>query len=516
MRALLAIAQADFRERVRRTSFLVLLAAALAVVYGYVPPRSAAYVTFSFGNTRGLYNSAWVGVLVSILDMVVFSLLGFYVVRDAVERDERTGVGQILATTPMTRVQYTLGKFLSNTAVLGCAAGVTLVMAAVMQQVRGEVRHLDVVQLCLPFLFLVVPGVALVAATAVVFETFRLLRGVKGSVLYFFLWIAVLTIPVAQAASGHQKPWLDPLGWSTPMSDIQTSVRAHFPDYNGGVNAGVTVSRTPMRTFLWEGEEWAPVAPWRLFWLLVAVAVAAAAAVPFHRFDPERMPRRTTTGRTAPGRAARSLRRRWTPLFERLASRSAGLTLLWAEWGLLVRGRRMGWGVVALGLWVACLLSPLELVRRTLLPVAWLWPLAAWAEMGNHEARHRTEALVFVCPHPLGRQLPAAYGAGVFLSALLGSSAAVRFLAARDWPALAAWAVGACFVPALALALGALSGGPRLFEITYLLVWYAGLLNRLPLFDFLASGTGPTVGFLAATLALLCVATLARAGRLRS
>jgi hypothetical protein len=513
---LFAIARADFRERVRRASFLVLMAATVGAAYGFVPARDARYVTFSFGAIRGLYNSAWIGTLVSILDMVVLALFGFYVIRDAVERDERTGVGQILATTPMTRVQYTLGKFLSHTAVMGCVAAVTLFMAAVMQEVRGEVRHIDVVQLVLPFLLLVVPGLALVAALAVLFETLWLVRGVRGSILYFFLWIFVLTIPAAQAANGHVRPWLDPFGWSAPLSGIQAAVRGHFPDYNGDVNVGVTIRHAPVRTFTWSGMDWRPVAPWRAFWLLVAVAVAALAALPFHRFEPERMPRRTTSARPARGKATRGFRRRWTPLVERLVSGSRGLTLLWAELALLLRARRRGWGLVALGLWVACLFSPLDVVRRFLLPVAWMWPLAAWAEMGNQEARHRTEALVFVCPRPLRRQLPAAYGAGVLLTALLGSGAALRFAAARAWPELAAFGVGALFVPALALAAGALSRGPRLFEVTYLLVWYMGLLNGLPLFDFLKPNPATSAGFLVATLALLLLATAARVRRLRT
>jgi hypothetical protein len=44
--------------------------------------------------------------------------VGFFVIKNAVERDRRTGVGQILATTPISKLQYTLGKTLSNFAVL--------------------------------------------------------------------------------------------------------------------------------------------------------------------------------------------------------------------------------------------------------------------------------------------------------------------------------------------------------------------------------------------------------------
>ncbi len=516
MRTILAIARADFLERVRRASFLVLLAGTVAAAYGFVPARSAGYTTMSFSHAGGLYNSAWMGTLVAVLDMVMLSLLGFYVVRDAVERDERTGVGQILATTPMTRSQYTLGKFCSHTLVLFCVGAVTLVMAAVMQEVRGEVRRLEPLQLALPFLLLVLPGVALVAAVAVFFETFRPLRGARGSVLYFFLWISVLSLTTRLLVGGRgARPWLDPLGLAEPLLAIQSAVHAHFPDATGSVLVGVNVTDAPVRTFLWGGMDWASLAPWRGLWALVAVALAAIAALPFHRFNPEGLPQRS---REASGDRARRRRPRWRPTrpFERLVSHSRGLTVLWAELALLLRDRRRGWALVAAGLWAGCLLMPTQVVRQYLLPLAWVWPLAAWADMGSQEARHRTEALVFVCPHPVRLQLWGAYGAGVLLTALLGSGAALRFAAARAWPELLACAVASLFIPALALATGVLSGGPRLFEVTYLLVWYLGPLNRLAPLDFLAPKAATSAGFLSATLGLLCLAMAGRARRLRS
>ncbi len=515
MRTVVAIARADFLERVRRASFLVLLAGTVAAAYGFVPARSAGYVTMSFGHAGGLYNSAWIGSLVAVLDMVVLSLVGFYVVRDAVERDERTGVGQILATTPMTRVQYTLGKFFSHTLLLGCVGAVTLVMAAVMQELRAEVTTLEPLQLLLPFLLLVLPGVALVAGVALLFETFRPLRGARGSVLYFFLWIGLLMLPTAQTAdAARPRPWLDPLGWAAPLLAMKAAVAAHFPDYRGAVNVGVTVTDTPLHTFLWPGMDWGRVVGWRLLWAAVALALAALAALPFHRFDPEKLPRHSPGERVQTGRPPR---RRW-PLasaLQRLVGHSRGATVLLAELALLVRERRRGWALVAAGLWVGCLLAPTEVVRHFLLPAAWLWPLAAWAGMGSQEARHRTEALVFVCPHPLRRQLPAAYAAGVLVTVAAGSGAALRFLAARAWPEMLAFSVASLFIPALALACGVLSRGPRLFEVTYLLVWYLGPVNAMPLLDFLSPTTAASRGFLLATVALWGLAGWGRGRRLR-
>jgi hypothetical protein len=59
-----------------------------------------------------------------------------------------------------------------------------------------------------------------------------------------------------------------------------------------------------------------------------------------------------------------------------------------------------------------------------------------------------------------------------------------------------------------------MSRGTRLFEVTYCLVWYLGLFNGAPFFDFLAPKGAASGGFLLATLVPLLAATAARARRL--
>jgi len=80
------------------------------------PPPAEDYIRL--GDYRGVYTSAWIGVMVSMVTTCFVSLVGFYIVKNAIDRDRQTGVGQILATTPLSKSSYLLGKFLSNFAVL--------------------------------------------------------------------------------------------------------------------------------------------------------------------------------------------------------------------------------------------------------------------------------------------------------------------------------------------------------------------------------------------------------------
>ena len=113
-RAIFALARADFLERVRRYSFLLTMLFALFLGYGAATGR----ITIRLGDYRGVYTSAWIGGLVTLVTTAWVSMIGFYIVKGSVDGDRRTGVGQILAATPLSKPAYTVGKFLSNFGVL--------------------------------------------------------------------------------------------------------------------------------------------------------------------------------------------------------------------------------------------------------------------------------------------------------------------------------------------------------------------------------------------------------------
>jgi hypothetical protein len=141
--------------------------------------------------------------------------------------------------------------------------------------------------------------------------------------------------------------------------------------------------------------------------------------------------------------------------------------------------------------------------------------------MGTREARQGTEQLVFSIAHPLSRQLPACWLAGVLVAMLTGSGTGLRLLLARDSAGLAAWAGGALFIPTLALALGVWSTSSKLFEVIYTLLWYIGPANQTAPLDYMgatgvSSRSGTPLVFLTCTLILGALALVGRKRQIRS
>jgi hypothetical protein len=91
--------------------------------------------------------------------------------------------------------------------------------------------------------------------------------------------------------------------------------------------------------------------------------------------------------------------------------------------------------------------------------------------------------------------------AGLTIALLAGSGMLLRAAWGGEAAHLKALLVGALFVPTLALALGTASGTRKLFEMSYLLIWYLGPVNRLVPLDFpgvtpaAAAGTIPLISW---------------------
>ncbi|MBV9718254.1 MAG: hypothetical protein JOZ77_02980 [Candidatus Eremiobacteraeota bacterium] len=511
-RVVLSVARADFFERSRRYQYLATLVVTLVAGIFFVPPRGANYVAFTVDGYRGIYNSAWMGAMMAMLATTALSLFGFYLVKSAIAVDRATRVGEIVASTRASRLEYIGGKWLGNVAVLTSLTLLLMADAVIMQLVRGEDRTIDLIAIASPFLVVLLPVILLVSAVAVLFEAIQFLRGGAGNVTYFFLWIAGLSLGAAPA-SKIPSPWNDPLGIMAVGQQINGALAKIAPHIHKDVDLLLGGSRSTERYFVWHGFAWsaADVAG-RLIWCLVAFAIVVLAARLFDRFADGAQPTRERAAKPWQSALARTAERVSAPIFDRLFAGDFGALVL-AELRLMLKGSNIWWYVVAIGLWIATLVSPAT-AQSALLDLAWLWPILKWSQIGTRECAFNTEGFVFPSLQPLRRQYVAMWISGIALALLMGSGSIVHWLIAADWIAVAAVVAGAVFVPTLALACGAISGTSRLFEIVYLVLWYVGPMNNVPDLDFTRPSGVPMA--MTATVVLAVVAFAMRRIRLRS
>ncbi len=494
---LYSVAHADFQERVRRYSYLLTLGFAVFLAIAVLMKK----IVLRLNDYRGVPEATWAGASMALVCTVFISLVGFYIVKNAIQRDRATRVGILLATTPLSKPAYMMGKTISNFAVLASmvaalAATAALIPLFIRQGAADYWRSIPT------FLLVSLPAVALVSALAVLFESASWLRGGFGNVLYFFLWCSLLWLGVVTT-------WVDFSAIGLYFHSMDAAVQSVAPGYVHGLQLNI-LDREAARTFPWNGIAWTPALVLsRLAWLPFSVVIAWMAAAFFDRFDPANA-RNVKTAKTSKSGEAIPAANLWTgsarltPL-PAAAGHGSFVNLAIAEFRLLVKGAHWIWLLGAAGLLIASLVTPLHIARHLLVAI-WIWPLLLWAKMGMRERYFATAPFILSSPNAPYRQLAAAWISGVTLAGMVGAGVLVRFLIAGDLRSAFSWIVAASFIPALALSLGVWSGQSKAFEAIYTVWWYAGPLNRLPGLDFVTVSAGLQKPLIYLALSTLLVA----------
>lgn len=512
--------RADFLERTRRSSFFVTLGLAALIGFIFIPPADSTTLMFALGPWRGAYNSAWIGSVFGILLVISMPVLGFFLTKNTIERDRQTRVGQILATTPISKPMYVLGKWLSNLAVLTAMLIILNVMAVVMQLLRGEIFPIDYWALSAPIWLMGFPVIALTAALAVLFESISFLSTSAGNVIYFIAWYIVMdnfAVPgIFRYNIGMVEPWLDPLGVTHVLSSLQDIGQQVAPQFSGHINFGGAEFGITPQAVSFNGIQWtATIVLGRLIWSGIAALLALSASLPFDRFDPARssMDGKSFLQLLLPKRKSRQPIREpgfvlmesinLTPITRRM-SHSRFLSLLKAEFKLLVKGRPWWWYLIAVFISLLGLIGPADGWAVTL-ALAMIWPVIAWSSLGMRETFYETYKLTFSAEHPFARQFLASWLSAVLLAAIAVSGATVRMVAESGAERLALILLAVLFAPSLAMALGTWSNSSRLFEVVYLLWLFIGVNGAIPLDFMQVLQTEPNQFMLAAYFALTTV-----------
>lgn len=515
------IAKADFIERVRSYYFLIALGVCIFMIYSFVPPLDAGYRIISLGNYRGFYNSAWIGGMVAMC-VPFFALVSFYVVNYSVKRDIDTGVGQIIATTRITRLQYLTGKLLSNFSVLLLIILLIAIMTIVMFFIRGETHHLEIEKLILPLLIFLVPAMFIIAALALFFDSMTILSRGAINIFYFFLWILLISSSI----------WTYPIdifGMNTGMRELKHAISAVHPDWSGGFGMGINISgpQTGKKVFIWDGIIWSsPIILSRIYWMFAAFGLVLLASLGFNRFDTskirERQQRNSWSSRKNPSTpdeysSSSKIRYRDLPPAE---AKFSFLNLVRAELRLMMKGNSTIWMVFTSALFIVSIFTPLGFAYKITLPLLWFFQILILSNLGSREISNRSQEYIFSIAYPLRRQLSATMSAAALLMITLAIPVLIRVMISGNFYGVYAIVAGAIFIPAFAIASGILTGGSKVFEVIFTIMVYC-ILNAIPLFDFVGAIKGSReLGIahylLVITLLLLIVAFSARKRQVRN
>ena len=504
------VALADFRQRTRSRRLLAVFVVVAYVGYQInVGTFDLLYQDTVGGeliNYRGERTAAYVGLTSGVTGATVLLFFGYYLLSGSIARDRTTGVDELLASTPISDAAYLFGKWLSHVGMVVVLLS-TLGGAALVNHAVHGTGVTDPVWILGPIFLVGLPLGCAVAGVTVLFRSTRRLDGTLGNVVYLFGGMTLLTTVLAAGVESAPR-WirlLDVIGLYAAGEMTFDALLAVAPEYGGPpvANYGTGTIGGEVAKFHWDGGSWPA---WfyanRLGLVVLGGLSVLAAVVPYERYSPsEGANRRTLIDRferivpssLAGGSTAETGSRppeeiSLTPVEDR--SNGGGGRLLLQELRLLLRGHPWWWylgSIAVVGVGVTG-----DATGGAAVSIAAIWPLFVWSGMGYRPVHHRITPFIVSSRRPFG-QLLAEWAAGALVTAGVFGAALWPTIADTGVDGVAVLVGAVLFVPSLAQALGLWSGTRRLFEVTYLVLWYVGPLNGVPPLDF-AGATGATTG----------------------
>ncbi len=494
---IILLIKSNLIKQTRSRSFLLILLTSVFLGWLCVPAATDGYEIFYLGGVRGIYNSAWLGTIAALLSTILLWLPGFYLLRNQVSEDKRLKIGQILAATPVTRLQYIAGKVLSNFIVLCLLELLFLASFLVMQIIRGEALYISLFDYLQPFLVVTVPYLLVLAALTVLFDVFPGLMGAFGNVLIFIFWVTMTTLSVAMP----ENPF-DLFAIGKILQAMTKGARSAFPNIPAESGSfGFYTHTDPTPTFEWDGVSWdSSFLLSRLVWIGVSVGICVLASLVFDRFRKEHSEKNQQTSdfkqvtskrKTLSTKELPTVSRRNTISFASIIKGEARILtggLSKRRFLLLVAALILSWVTPLTQMrWGSCIL---------------LIPISVWSKEGCDKKQYFTKELLASCGYQSVKWW-ASWLVGLFIAYALSAGVIIRYLLAGEVSHALAWLVGAAFIPTLALALGTLSESSRFFEAVYIVWFYMGCINNMGVLDFLGIAQNNTLIYFIATVVLL-------------
>jgi hypothetical protein len=471
-----AITKADFLIRFRRTSTVVLFLLLCIAAYQWVPDVSTGRTLIQMSGRRAIYNSAAVGMASGLLCSFFILLTGYYMISNTIRRDIQTRAGFIIASTTVRNSEYLIGKFVGNIVFLSAIAAGYMISSMVMQLIRRE-APLEPLVFIKHYLLLLPPAICFVSVIALLFESIRFLSGRFGDVVYFFLWMATLSIGVvAEEQHANWPAFIDPTGIAMMMQQVKDIT------HSTEVSIGASQFDPTKPPFIFPGLS-ASGAWWirRLSSALFATPLLLVALAFFHRFDPVRL---KLSGQKAHQGWFQRINGLLKPITARLLRPRFGLgsgllNSIFAESSLTLRLYPMAilW---LIGSWVVgMLLSPSSL--RAFLPMLFASLVVIIADAPTREIRNDSTGLIF--SSPLLKQW---YVGWKFMSVCVLVILFMLVPMIRHPQTAMPLLIGTVLIASAATSFGILSHNPKTFVVLFLMFLYLVVNDggKTPYFDF--------------------------------
>lgn len=511
IRIIYEIARADFLQRVKQKSTLVAIVFMMYFSYLAVPSIEATYYNTVYGVDgtvayRGIYNSTWIGFLITFIVIVYMTLIGFFLSKNTVYRDKQTRVGEIIATSDLKYGNYLMGKAISNVVYLLLIVCVMVLITVFLQVIRDESTSVELINILIPITYVAVPAIIITSILSVIFESLPSMQTIGGGITYFCVWITIVMLSVlgnmkalipnemVQNIFAVVSKYVDVFGINSLSNMMSKGIIEKFPEFNGSFTLGSGIGITEIKTFEWDNINWefSMIIP-RILWVLVALFLLFIAAKRFRKKVILRNSYNRGYRKSKKNAKVKEIRGlscdNMTP-----AKMSKGkfslLDMIIEEINLNLRGVSIWWFIIQGTLILNIVPVPDNIAINSTIPAAFIVPVFVLARVGTLDTKYNTEKYLYATPNYKLNQLIAMWLSVFTLMLIIGSSTVIKVAFCGGIKNVLVLIIGIVFITSLSVFLGVVSCSSTLFEVIYILLWYIGPLNKMPYFDFLGISQG--------------------------
>ncbi len=510
MTGILSLLRLGMTKILRKYSFMAIAATIIFLGVFCVPSASAGYAVFDLGGVRGLYNSAWLGMLGAMLCSILLWLPGFYLLRNQITEDIQLRMQPMITATPISKIKYLSIKAGTNFLILITLQGLFLISFMIMQLIRQEDINITIAHYMAPFITVSLPALCVVASLSIFFDVIPFLKGVFGNILIFLIWILGSSMSVAMP----QNPY-DLFGIGFLLDQLLQSVKQFYPSISTSVGSFgyFPIDRT-IPTFYFDSVVYSrQFLAARLMWIGISILIIIISAILFNRLKFKTSANDCATIRNSAHsfQAVESFYP-YKPVFLpkiRRSSKPSFLRTIILELRILLPAS-VWWYIIAISSEIVCFLLPVNLFLRWSCLIL-LLPIGIWSKLGCYEKLNRTENFMISSCSPIIKWW-ITFSSGITMSFILSIPILARFVILSHYSHAVFWIIGITFVTSFAMTLSRVSGSTRFFEAAYIVFFYMGVINGLRAFDFLGI-TGGNLFYLYASFILILISHIFEFGK---
>lgn len=510
------LAVAEVRLRLRRLSTLAAVLVVMAASWALISDPATGNSLIVLDEARVQYTSSALALGSASMAALLFGLAGFYLVRGRAAEDLRSGIGSVIGATPAANAALLLGRWLGGVAYLGILVLAFMITILACHLLRGE----GPVQLAVylqTYALLLGPMVLFTASCALLFDSWGPLMGKAGDVLYFVLWMLVLSIgPITMEGGKAATQALsiaslfDFMGLGHAIAGLSHQVDTSGMQIGAApYDPSLAVRELPQ--WLWNSD----IVRARAISALLAILPALPAVLLFHRFSPDRV----KAGRANPRRSPLAVLNSWLrplsrtvqPLFALAARTPGALGQALADVALMLAAAPSAIAALGAAIVLGAVLPAFMLPALVTVCVAFWGVFISDATTRDFSAG--CDDLGAAVPGGTGRRFLRQSFAAILLGWMFMGVPALRWLLAAPERAAAVLG-GVVALAAFAGLLGRLSRTPRLFLALFLFGLYVAVNARqVAMLDVVgfngAADAHSVAATFAAGLAALCLGFLA-------